>query len=185
MSPCQTCSNNQPCPAKEINGKMQTALLHRLPPTAHLFTDIMEIFGEGPTWHRRFMDQPEYEDKLNLLWNVAPRQTHGYCLQHDMMCPFQTGASGRVGGTPCQDFSSSGLRKQLAGPQLPPLLAFGAKSSSLMTPAAGLECVKELPGYVVMDAFGPDYSWPLAVHMTPSDVGFHCINRTRKGFNLK
>ena len=36
-------------PSQEINGKMQTALLHGLPPTAHSFTDIIEIFGEGPT----------------------------------------------------------------------------------------------------------------------------------------
>lgn len=63
---------------------------------------------------------------------------------------------------------------------LSPLLAFAGKNYNQMTPAAGLECVKELPGYVVMDAFGPDYSWPLAVHMTPSDVGFHCTNKARR-----
>ena len=170
-----------PGPAQEIDPKMQLALQHRLPPETHVFRNIMDVFVDGETWHKKFMEAPSFDDQIHLLYNVAPRCPTAFCVTHGQHCPLQTHGSARVGGTPCQDFSLAGKRKGLKGPQLPHLLAFGAKSDYLQTPVVGLECVKGLPTSVVADAFGDSYAWPLQVHLQPADTGFTCINRTRQG----
>ena len=75
------------------------------------FTDIIEIFGEGLLALKIHGSTCVWR-QVRPFAECCARQTHRYCLEHDMICPFQTGASGRVGGTPCQDFSSSGLRRK-------------------------------------------------------------------------
>ncbi|CAK9021496.1 unnamed protein product [Durusdinium trenchii] len=157
---------------------MQAALSRRLPANTHVFDNIMDIFGDGRAWQAAFMQKGSFAEKVHMK-NHAPCVREAYCVAHRQMCPLQTFCSARVGGTPCQDFSMSGNRLGLAGPQLPPLLAFGAKTEALRTPVVGLECVSELPTHVVHDAFGRNYDWPMANNLRPSNVGFPCTNRLR------
>lgn len=164
---------------QEIDRKMQAALSRRLPANTHVFDNIMDIFGDGRAWQAAFMQKGSFAEKVHMK-NHAPCVREAYCVAHRQMCPLQTFCSARVGGTPCQDFSMSGNRLGLAGPQLPPLLAFGAKTEALRTPVVGLECVSELPTHVVHDAFGRNYDWPMANNLRPSNVGFPCTNRLRQ-----
>lgn len=159
---------------------MQQALHHRLPADTHIFNDVLDIFGDGSYWKSRIMQEKDYHDKLELVWRT-PRATTGYCVAHGRHCSWQTHCSARIGGTPCQDFSTAGLQRGVDGEQLCPLLGFGAKSAHTRTPIVGLECVEKLPCDVVRDAFGESYSWPVAVHTAPEHAGFHCTNRRRPG----
>ena len=159
---------------------MQRMLAHRTPHSCHLFTDILDVFGDGAAAQTRFMEAGSLEEKLRVQ-AALPRHASAYCLKHDAMCPLETGCSLRVGGTPCQDWSLAGKRQGVQGVQMGPLMAFGAKSQHVPTPLLVLECTPGLPADVVHAAFGHSHSfqWPLTTVTSPPEVGFSFTSRPR------
>ena len=103
---------------------MQAVLRSRLPPHMHLFNNILDVFGDGLPVHSELMREPTYEGKLRVISEQLPRVGSAWCVAHEQHCSLHTGASARIGGTPCQDFSKAGNLKGLEGPQLPALMAF-------------------------------------------------------------
>ena len=161
---------------------MRQMLAPRLPQHVHLFSNILDIFGDGLAVHSAFMDLSEYNAKLELAFKL-PRHPSAWCETHGQRCEIATNCGARVGGTPCQDWSTAGLGQGLNGPQFPCLLAFGAKSVYTQTPVAVLECVSGLPTDVVGDCFDQGvFNWPLQVQVSPADVGFGCTSRPRLAF---
>ena len=171
--------------SQEIDANMREMLAPRLHPHTHMFTNVLDIFGDGHAVHSCFMSEPDYSSKLALAFsNELPRHHSAWCEAHGQHCDMRTGCSVRVGGTPCQDWSNAGLCMGLDGPQLPCLLGFGAKSICTDTPLAVVECVCRLPTEIVQDAFGGSlFSWPIAAHLCPNEVGFGCTNRPRRVLN--
>ena len=159
---------------------MQSMLAHRTSHSCHIFTDILDVFGDGAAAHRRIMKADTFDEKLDLQASL-PRHSHAYCLRHDDFCPLETGCSMRIGGTPCQDWSLAGKCAGVQGKQMGPLLGFGAKSQHVPSPLVLLECTPGLPAQVVHAAFGycHSFSWPLTMVTTPADVGFSFSSRPR------
>ena len=161
---------------------MQGALLDKLPLHTHVFPNALDVFEDSDHAAAVFRaDSLSFEEKAEALTSQTclPRSSHAYCLQHDQFCPLYTGASSRVGGVPCQDWSRAGSQAGFAGKQLPCLFGYAARSHVGKNPVVALECVPQLPVFAVKMTFGSDYEWPLCRVVAPEMVGFQCIRRDR------
>ena len=64
------------------------------------------------------------------------------------------------------------------GPNLVATVAGGRKASHCEAPICVVENVQGFPDGLVHDAYGPSFSWS-SMNVTPADVGFEFISRTR------
>ena len=158
---------------------MQMSLRQRITDDCCIFPDVMDIYEAGGKAAYDYIAQGvDFEDKLARAGSLATK-THGWCVQHQRYCPFQTGAGLRIGGFPCTDFSSAGKQLGLQGPNLPIILGYGQKAQATGNDLLAIENVPSCPEHLVHDAFGDSYTWCAQQIFSPSDVGFDCINRPR------
>ena len=157
---------------------MRRASQASLDPTACCFTDILDIWGDGPRAKCFLNSLGSYEEKLQSAW-LLPCFDSAYCCQHNQFCCY-TGSSERfrVQGPPCVDWSPAGSQQGIHGEQLPTMLASGAKTRVTGSQLVGLENVRQLPGHVVQDAFGPGFEFFDAI-LSPDQVGFEFMSRER------
>ena len=157
---------------------MQKALLQRIPGECCLFKDVLDIFQDGACAARANMDELEtYRDKISWAYD-APCHCSAWCIQHSCNCSVQTTAGSRVGGFPCQDFSTAGLQAGETGPQAPVIAAFGKKSCLTQNPVLVIENVDACPRSLVQETF-QEYEWAAESVFSPAHVGFECTSRKR------
>ena len=144
------------------------------------FTNALDIWGDGSAVNEELSHKGTYADKLHHVWDIS-RQSYGYCLSHEAMCPIGKSRC-RVQGPPCPDWSRAAAGKRLRedGKRLPTLLAAGARADHTQSAATGVENVPGLPIWIIEDAYGPRFSW-IQTYMMPSFVGFDFIARKRQG----
>ena len=70
------------------------------------------------------------------------------------------------------------LNKEFMGSNFPPCWRRGLKRVVTGSQLVGLENVRQLPGHVVQDAFGPDFEFFDAI-LSPDQVGFEFMSRER------
>ena len=159
---------------------MQRALMGRIPPSCHLFDNVMSVFGNEQAAYDTLASMKLYDAKLQWA-SEAPVSTLGWCVQHMSACNIQTGGACRVGGFPCQDFSRAGKQQKEAGKQSPLIVAFGQKAKLTANPVLVIENVDTCPSAIVHNTFGTDYNWHAQAVFSPMDVGFECTQRRRLG----
>lgn len=146
------------------------------------FWSVHDIFEDSDIYYRDVMNQPDLESKIWHVWSL-PLKSHAWCITHNQLCPIRTGATTRVGGPPCPDWSSANQRsndqKGLLGPSLPTVLSFGRKTDYCETTLVCLENVRRFANALPPKTFGPHYQWGSAA-VEPSMVGFNFISRPRK-----
>ena len=158
---------------------MQVSLRTRVTDDCCIFGDIMDIYQcGGQEAHDHIAAGSDYYCRKQRAEEL-PRTSHGWCLQHQRLCPFATDSSIRVGGFPCQDHSTAGKQLGADGPRLPVTLAFGHKANDTRNNLLCVENVASCPTELVHDVFGNPFEWCAERTFSPSDVGFDCINRPR------
>ena len=158
---------------------MQMSLRTRVTEECCIFPDVMDIYEAGSKQAYKYIAEgADYPSKLERAMCLPARES-GWCLQHQRECRFCTGSDLRVGGFPCQDFSTAGRQEGLQGANLPFILGFGKKARHTRNNLLTIENVPSCPRDLVHDAFGSCYSWCAEKVFGPSDVGFDFINRPR------
>ena len=168
------------CTAQEKNVKMQMSLRTRVTEQCCIFPDIMDIYEAGSKPAYNYIAEGKgYSQKLERAQGLATK-SHGWCVQHQRYCAFCKDTSVRVGGFPCQDFSSAGKQEGLDGVNLPLILGCGRKAQETASNVQVVENVPSCPRHLAYDAWGSSYSWCAEQVFTPTDVGFDCVNRPRQ-----
>ena len=101
-----------------------------LPSSTCRFLDAMDIYAD-PSAYTLINDEPTYESKFALAWSL-PRSAVARCMRHMSWCPIVTGASCKMTGLPCQDFSRAGLREGVLGKNMAVLFAAGDSLHQLL-----------------------------------------------------
>ena len=130
---------------KEYDKRCQTYLLRALPTDTCIFSDVMDVFGEGAEWTNALCNQPDYRAQKMLLFRNANVFSAGRCIRHGGQCPF--GARLRVGGPPCTDHSTAGNRQGVVGPTAGAMMGYGVKAESTSTSLLCLENVLACPDW--------------------------------------
>jgi hypothetical protein len=157
---------------------MRRMLMHRLPRETCVFTDTLDVYGDGAVALDHFKSVPTYDQKLNLAFTL-PSVTTAWCTSHEQLCPINTGAGSRVGGFPCQDFSQAGLQRGVNGTTFQVVFGFGRKARDSKSPVCCIENSVKCPMHIPIDAFGADYTWCIQKPLRPSMVGYDMISRDR------
>ena len=144
----------------------------------HKFQDVRSIWKGPHAAERAFQAQPSYDAKVEWAHAAACHKT-AWCDTHGGYCALHTGASSRVGGFPCTDFSAAGLRQTLNGPMLSTVFAYGAKFRATRTPCIVIENVPQCSDFLIKDAFGDSFEWHIDQVVQPQDVGFSWLSRNR------
>ena len=167
---------------EEIEPKMQRSLLHRIPADCHLFNNILDVFGDGNAAYQRLTSLKVFDAKLQWAQH-ASSTTYAWCVQHEKFCNIVTSATCRAEGFPCQDYSTAGKKEMEEGSHSPPhLVGFGKKAIITQNPVLVVENVDACPPDIVRKTFGPSFDWHAEVVLSPEDVGFECIRRSRPRF---
>ena len=139
----------------------------------------MDVFGNGRTWTELLQTKPTYWEKKRAIYNHATVYDRGFCLRHLGYCPYDTGALLRVGGPPCVDFSSAGLRRGENGPTAGTHIAYGTKAETSSTALVCFENVPACPEWFRADCL-PSFNFE-HVWTAPEEFGFSAMRRDRPG----
>ena len=118
---------------------------------------------------------PMFREKLVHVWSLG-LQTGARCVNHHRMCPWIHLGLPRIGGPPCQDWSSAGNKQGLNGPQLPTLISMGRKSTACYDAVCIVENSPNMPDWVPQSCWPTWFSWVSAI-VDPSDVGYDFLAR--------
>ena len=134
--------------SEDVDLHCQSYLLNRLPLQTCIFGDIMDVFGDGKAWTDLLQRQATYWEKKRALYDRAQVYDSGFCLRHLGYCPYNTGALLRVGGPPCVDFRTAGLRRGEDGPTAGTHIAYGMKAETTSTAMVCFENVQGCPQWL-------------------------------------
>ena len=154
---------------------MQKSLLSDIQDDTCLFDDIHGIFANPDTHHQDLLTIPMFREKLVHVWSLG-LQTGARCVNHHRMCPWIHLGLPRIGGPPCQDWSSAGNKRGLNGPQLPTLISMGRKSAACHDAVCIVENSPNMPDWVPQSCWPTWFSWVSAI-VDPSDVGYDFLAR--------
>jgi hypothetical protein len=90
------------------------------------------------------------------VFSSAHLRSHAYCLRHHQACPLVR-ADIEICGSPCQDFSQSGLRRGCDGPTMSVLLAWILRVRTLCPTLLVHENVPSFPVHVLVHFLGDRY----------------------------
>ncbi|CAE7480118.1 HMCN1, partial [Symbiodinium necroappetens] len=162
-------------PPEEYDAHCQSFLLNSLPCDTCVFGDIMDILGDGKAWTRLLQSAPTYWEKKRAIYDLGNVYDTGFCARHHKHCPFDTGSKLRVGGPPCVDYSSAGLRCAENGPTVGTQIAYGLKAQSTSTELLCFENVKNCPEWLRRDNL-PSFTLE-HFDVATSDYGFNAMRR--------
>ena len=154
---------------------MQKSLLSDIQDDTCLFDDIHGIFANPDTHHQDLLTIPMFREKLVHVWSLG-LQTGARCVNHHRMCPWIHLGLPRIGGPPCQDWSSAGNKRGVNGPQLPTLISMGRKSAACYDAVCIVENSPNMPDWVPQSCWPTWFSWVSAI-VDPSDVGYDFLAR--------
>ena len=154
---------------------MQKSLLSDIQDDTCLFDAIHGIFANPDTHHQDLLTIPMFREKLVHVWSLG-LQTGARCVNHHRMCPWIHLGLPRIGGPPCQDWSSAGNKQGLNGPQLPTLISMGRKSAACHDTVCIVESSPNMPDWVPQSCWPTWFSWVSAI-VDPSDVGYDFLAR--------
>ena len=169
--------NLQPFSVCEKDRTMRKMGRAHLPNGCCSFVDAMHIYAD-PDAHRLIHEAPDYDAKISLGWDMQIVDT-APCERHMAYCPVCTGATCKMSGWPCQDYSLSGLQRGTDGPQLAVACAVGRRGAFSQHALNAIECTSLMPRYLPGDVFGQSYSEWEFFEVEPADCGFEFVSRPR------
>lgn len=125
---------------------------------------------------KHWNDAWSYERKEDILSRAAMKPS--WCYTHNCFCPPRFAQVEGPSGTPCPDYSSSGLLAGTAGTTVKVPLAWCRKATVFRTPLFSHENVNGFPDTIIARNT-PKHDMVRIPDVSPSHAGFDFIDRPR------